>query len=876
MKSVDFEDRRIPIEEGDTIASALYRAGVRIFSRSFKYHRPRGLYCLTGDCPNCLISLDGEPAVRACCTPAAEGQRVMRETGWPSVDRDLLSVVWYFRWFLPVGFYYKTFMRPRSLWPMMDHVIRRLAGLGSITHDKPPIHRESLSHYPDVFVAGAGVAGLSAALAAAEEGQSVVLADEGIVGEKLPPGATRQKMDSLLETVRSKPKVTVLERAPAVGIYEGPLVPVDGPDFLHLVHPRRIVVATGAVEEHAVFEGSDRVGVWLSRGAARLAGEHGIRPGRTAVFVAQMGESTENLGYLLRAGVEIAAVVASEPVPVALPDGLRVIRNGRVAKVRGRKQVKAVVVETSSGEETIACDALVLSLGLNPRDGLLRQAGGQPVVGAGEVVLPDCSVDEAVESGRRAVRGPADTSRELELPEVPRAGFVCTCEDVSVGDLEDAWAEGYQSTAILKRYTTATMGPCQGAMCHPHFRAFAAARSPTHWISAPTTARPPARAVLMENAAAGLLWAVEHRTALHDRHLARGAKMQWSGAWKRPQNYGDVRAEYWAVRKGISLGDVGTLGKFLITGPDATEFLERIYPCHVHNIAAGRLRYTVVLNEQGYLFDDGLIGSVGDGSFYVTFTSSGAEQAEEWLLDWAETWDDRVHIVNQTGMLGAINVAGPRARELLTKLSTGPIDKESFPYSHFRDLEVVGVPCRVLRVGFLGELSYELHHPSSRSGELWDALLDEGAGMGILPHGIDALMVLRLEKGHIILSQDTDLDTTPEKVGLGWMVKMEKPDFIGKVALDRMSEIAIQQKLVPISFAGSKAPVEGEILLLDGSHIGHLTSAWYSPVLEHGVGLGWVRRRNGEFPTRIVTSTGSVGTVVSGAFYDPKGVRLRA
>ncbi len=876
MKSVDFEGRRIPIEAGDTVASALYRAGVRIFSRSFKYHRPRGLYCLSGDCPNCLLSIDHEPAVRACSTPALEGQRVKRETGWPSVDRDILSLFWYLRRLLPVGFYYKTFIRPKFLWPVMDHVIRRLIGLGTISHDEPPAHRESHSHHPDVFVAGAGVAGLSAALAAAEEGRSVVLAEEGIVGEKLPPGAAKQKVDSLLEAVRAKANVTLLERAAAVGIYEGPLVPVDGPDFLHLVHPGRIVVATGAVEEHAVFEGSDRVGVWLGRGAARLAGAHHILPGRNVVFVAQTAESAEHLEHLVSAGVKIAAVVASPPVLATLPDGLRVIQNGRVTKVRGHKRVEAVTVESTSGRETIPCDALVLSLGLSPRDGLLRQGRGQPVVGAGEVVLPGCSIDEAVKSGRRAMGGRADTAQELELPAAPRAGFVCTCEDVSVGDLEDAWAEGYQSTAILKRYTTATMGPCQGAMCHPHFRAFAAARSGKSWVSAPTTARPPARPILMENAAAGLRWAIEHRTALHDRHLARGAKMQWAGSWKRPQNYGDLQAEYWAVRKGVSIGDVGTLGKFLVTGPDATKFLERIYPSSVHNIAEGRLRYTILLTEQGHLFDDGLIGSLGEGGYYLTFTTAGSEQAEEWLLDWAQTWSYRVHIVNQTGMLGAINVAGPRARELLSKLSTGPIDKESFPYARLRDIEVAGVRCRALRAGFLGELSYELHHPSSHSGELWDTLLAEGAEMGIHPHGLDTLLMLRLEKGHIIVGQDTDFDTTPEKVGLDWVVKMEKPDFIGKVALTRMSEMALQQKLVPISFAGSKAPAEGETLLLEGSHIGHLTSAWYSPVLKHGIGLGWVRRRHGNFPSHVTTSTGSVGTVVSGAFYDPKGVKLRA
>jgi sarcosine oxidase subunit alpha len=791
------------------------------------------------------------------------------------VEFDVFATIWHLSWLFPVGFYYKTFLRPKWVWKLMDRVIRRTVGLGAVPINEKPANRESCHHHPDVFVAGGGVAGLSAALAAADAGQTVVLADEGAIGEKIPPGPTRAQIELLLAQVRTKPHVTILQRAPAIGIYEGPLVPVAGKDFLHLVHPGRIIVATGAVERHVVFPGNDLVGVWLGRGAARLAGVHGIPAGRTAVFAGETLESLQHLECLKRSGIETAAALVPERLVGGLPAGVRPIPNGRVIAAEGRRQVKAVMVQSDTGQERIPCDAVVLSLGVSPRDGLLRQAPGPLVTGAGEVVLPGCTIEKAVQSGRRAAIGSGDAAESALPPAEEMAGFVCTCEDVTATDLQRAWTEGFKSTELLKRYTTVTMGPCQGALCHAHLRAFVQARSGTNWTSAPTIARPPARPIRVEDAAAGLRFSIERRTALHERHVALGARMQWAGSWKRPQDYGDMLKEYWAVRGGVSLMDVGTLGKFLVTGRDATAFLERLYPCYVHDLAEGRLRYALLLNERGYLIDDGLICSLGQQGYYVTFTSAGAEQAEHWLLDWADSWGSRVRVINHTGAIGAINVAGPQARELLTRLCDDALDAKSLPYSRHREITVGGVRCRVLRVGFVGELSYELHHQRSESGRLWDTLTREGASLGIRPHGLDALLLLRLEKGHIIVGQDTDFDTTPEKIGADWAVKMEKPDFVGKIALQRLAEFPPQQKLAPIRFSGTVAPPEGAALLADGQHVGHLTSAGFSPALGYAIGLGWIRRRNGEFPTNVQAPQMN-GAVVQAPFYDPEGKKLRA
>lgn len=874
MDWLDFEGRRVEILPGDTVAAAAFRAGIRVFSRSLKYHRPRGLYCLTGDCPNCLLTIDGETGARSCVTEARHGMRARRPRGWPSADRDVLSLLGLARPVLPVGFYYKTLARPRWLWPRVEPAIRRLAGLGPVAGNGPPAEREVLHHHPDLLVVGAGPAGLAAALTAGETGQRVLLVDEGAVAEKVSSEQTRAAIAELLELVRLNRNITLLERATAIGVYEGPLVPVNAADKLHLVRPHRVIVATGAVERHAVFPGNDLPGVWLGRGAARLAVRHRVAPGRRAVVVAGTREASEHVQALQTAGVEVAAVLLLGEVAGEFP-GVRAVP-GRVLAARGRGSLRAVVAEVAAARERIACDALVLACGLVPRDGLLRQAAGLPVVGAGEVIRPDCTVAEALESGRLAAAEVerAGTPPARDVPS-PADGVVCLCEDVETRDLARAWEEGFRSPELLKRYTTATMGPCQGAICQAPLLAFVGSSARDSVCVTPTTARPPARPIKLEDAAAGRRFAPEQRTTLHQRHLELGAVMERLGGWRRPESYGDPTAEYWAVRRAVSAMDVGTLGKILVAGRDATAFLERLYPCRIADLEPGQLRYSLLLNEAGHVIDDGIICALGKDSFYLTCTTGGAEAFEAWLRDWAETWGLRVHLADETAARGAINVAGPRARELLSRLAEGAVDGESFPYGRARRLTVAGVPCLVLRLGFVGELSFELHHPSSRSVPLWDALLEAGADLGIIPHGLEALRTLRLEKGHILVGQDTDFDSTPDKLGLGWAISLEKDAFVGWRELRRLQGVEVQQRLVRIAFA-EIAPAEGASLFADGQHVGHLTSSRFSPVLGHGVALGWLRRSNDGFPTRVRSEDGKEGKVVTRAFYDPEGLRARA
>lgn len=854
--TLDFEGHALPLKPGDTVAAAMYRAGVKTFSRSFKYHRRRGLHCLTGDCPNCLINLDGEPFVRACVTEAAPGQVVRREGGWPSTDHDIFALADRLHWLMPVGFYYKTFLRPRWLWQRVEPWMRSLAGRGAVSATDSTERRELRHLHPDVLVVGGGVAGLSAALAAAAENKSVLLCDEGRIGEKIAPGPYRDRVEELRAEVANTELITILERTPAVGIYEGPLVVLNEPSLLHHVHPGLIVVATGAVEIRGVFPGSDRPGVWLARGAARLAGAHRVLPAKRIVMIGCTNETDAHAETLRKAGGDVTVV------------------DGKIIRARGQRCIRSVVVEVDGRRREVHCDALVLSLGLVPRNSLALQGAGLPVVAIGDAVSPGMTVRQAEEDGRRALQSAPVTEEFGCFLSSPAEGFVCLCEDVEVKDLVRAWREGFRSTELLKRYTTATMGPCQGAMCHGHLRAFVAARSgATGPTSSAVTARPPARGITLAQASAGLREEFHQETALHGRHRQLGATMEPAGDWQRPRHYGDVVAEYWAVRRGVSVMDVGTLGKFLIAGRDATPFLELLYPCRIADLQSGRLRYSLLLGEHGFVVDDGIVCALGDGRWYLTFTSVGAATVEATLKDWAETWSHDIHVVDLTAGMGAINVAGPHSRGLLQRLSKDPLENDHFPYLHHRDITVAGVQCRAIRLGFVGELSYELHHRSDQSAELWDALIEAGRDFEIRPHGLDALRLLRLEKGHIIIGQDTDFDATPSKLNMAWAVKLDKPWFVGKRGIERSASVELRRELLAMSFPG-KAPLEGSPLRRDGTVVGFLTSSGWSHVLGCGVSLGWATRTNGTTPT-VLESDGVLGTVVNQPFYDPKGNRLR-
>jgi glycine cleavage system aminomethyltransferase T len=599
-----------------------------------------------------------------------------------------------------------------------------------------------------------------------------------------------------------------------VAIYAGPMIVVRTEHGMLHVHPHEIVVATGAAEIHPVCPGNQLAGIVTARAAERLHA----------------------------AGVDLGQVVAVGTPPEEVP---ATSVSGRLVRFEGEGgRVQAVVTAdpTTGAETTTPADTVAVGLGLAPRDLLARMAGEVPVRVVGEA---------------------AD---DRPLPPPPTEGVVCPCMGTTVGDLADAWAKGFTELELLKRSSQACLGTCQGGACLPQVRSWIAAQIGE--IPDPFTARPASRQITLAEAAADGYVDAFRRTPLHDEHLALGARMDRFGGWWRPWHYGDAVSEYWAVREGVSIGDVSTLGKLVVSGPDVVELVERLYPCHVADIKPGRSRYALLLNERGHVMDDGMILRESETRFVLTFTSGGAANAEMWVRDWIEVWALRVHVLDRTMSLAAINVTGPLARELMVR--AGVADPPRF-LAHVH-VDVAGVPCHVMRLSFTGETAFELHHPIDRSVELWRALMTLGADLGIRPHGLQALFGLRLEKGHVIVGMDTELDTTPRRLGMDWAVRMEKPRFIGRGSLERAAKLPDHRRWVGFTMPGA-APAEGTPIWHAGDVVGNVTGSWTSPLLGKALMLGWLRRT--PFPTEVEID-GRVAVVTPTPFYDPEGRRARA
>lgn len=603
-----------------------------------------------------------------------------------------------------------------------------------------------------------------------------------------------------------------------VGIYAGPLVIArTEQEMLHVHVGEEIVVATGAAELQPVAPGCELGGLFTARGAEALAA----------------------------AGVDLGSVVAIGTPPQGVEhQGVK----GTLLRFEdsGAGRVGAVVVRTQQGSEMVhPCDSVSLGLGIHPRNALWKMGADLPVRAAGDAALastiPTC---------------PSDPN-----------SLICACAGVTLSDLDFSWESGFREMELIKRATLAGTGTCQGMGCIPYMRSFIQARGGE--LQERFTARPVNRQLTLGEVAAGAHHLPTARTALDQTHRELGAQMERSGGWWRPWNYGNLEAEYWAVREAVSIMDVSTLGKMIVSGPDALAFLEKIYPTQVSTIREGRTRYVLLLNERGYIMDDGLIGKESETRYLLTFTSGGTSHSEMWLRDWADGFDMDVRILNQTYSQGAINVTGPLANVLLERAGL----REPLKFMRFADVGIAGVPCHIFRLSFTGELSYELHHPAECSTHLWQTLMQRGQDLGIRPHGLEALVLLRLEKGHIIVGQDTDYDSTPRRINHEWMCRLDKESFLGKASVLRTSRIPLDRRLVGFEISDG-APQEGAVVWNGDRFAGHVTSAGWSWSLGKGVALGWLDFFDGELP-ETVTISGMTAHRVDLPFYDKEGKRAR-
>ena len=867
--SFSFDGRRIDAYAGDTIGSALYAHGRRIFSRSFKYHRPRGLQCCVGHCANCQMTVDGIPNVRVCVEPVREGAVVTGQNVLGSLDRDFLRVTDKLGGpFTPPGFYYKTFIRPRRLWPLYEKLLRNAAGLGKLDPAGERPERVDVEHrHVDVAVIGGGRAGLEAAIAAAGRGESVLVVDEGFdVGGSLLDDPVGAAQAAELRQRALGAGAELLAPAVAIGLFEENLVPVAHGNLLFKVRARRVVVAAGVTEQPLVFPGNDLVGVMLPSAVRRLVNAWSIRPGERAVVLAADDRGLSAADDLRAAGVEVVHVADFRE---------RAHTNVEAQGRRGR------VCQVSVDGRWIRCDLVVMSGSPQPNVKLLAQAGARVEYDAARGIFVPTELPRNVEAV-------GSVTGDVGAPAVPAPAlgfhgdksFVCFCEDQTTKDLKYAIEEGFDSIELSKRYTTVTMGPCQGRLCHvPSIRLYAKAKGVDENTIGTTTARPPYTPVSLGQLA-GRPHEPARRTSLHHRHEDLGGRMMWTGAWRRPHSYGDDPGEEAQhVHRALGLIDVSTLGKILVRGPEAGAFLDRLYPNRFSDLRTGRIRYGVLTTDSGRIMDDGTVARLDDETFYVTTTSTGADSVYQWFTWWNAVWFMDVEIVHVTGLLAAVNVAGPHARTLMERVCDVDVSNEALAYLDARHCRVAGVPALALRIGFVGELGYELHFPSPHGVHVWDTLLEQGADLDARPFGLEPQRILRLEKGHVIVGQDTDSESNLLEAAMPWILKADKPDFVGKWAAEQVGERGLNWMLVGFESPTGALPLEGGQVVVDGRSAGRITSVRRSAELGKVIGLAVVPVELAQDGTTFhaqVDGRAQPLTVRLGPFFDPEGARLKA
>ncbi|KAA0874429.1 2Fe-2S iron-sulfur cluster-binding protein [Nitrincola tapanii] len=943
-----FEGRAVQGFAGDCITSALLASGQTLLGRSFKYHRPRSVLSLANHDVNALFESAEATNIRGDVVPLQAGMNLRACHANGSLEQDKDAWLGAFSRFLPVGFYYKTFHKPKKFFPFWEKIIRQKAGLGRISTAWSVERQAKQYAFCDLLVIGAGASGLQAALTAAEAGADVVLADEnphlgGSLDYQYAQDAQAASLrDQLKQQVYQHPRIRVFSEHMVCGWYTDHYLPLVGPQGITKLRAQGVIFATGVMEQPAVFRNNDLPGVMLASAAQRLITRYAIKPGKKAVILAGNAEAYSAALDLLRAGVEIAAIVdlaSSQTRGEVAEDlrhrGVKILDHSAVYEACGKKSLQAVVVAPFDGRncdsgltQTLDCDLLLTSVGWAPTAQLLYQAKAQlaydttleqllpvslpsgiqvcgRVNGAFTLAQRLADAKRAAQAAVAELRGERletdalATYRDSQAHSHPwpivahpkGKNFVDFDEDLQLKDLYNAAKEGFDNIELIKRFSTNGMGPSQGKHANMNgIRILAQIRGQSIDATGSTTARPMFHPVPI-SALAGRRFRPERCTAMHAWHLEHQAKMMEAGVWLRPEYYARpglsreeaIFQEVEAVRKQLGLIDVSTLGKIEVLGPDAARLLDLVYTMKMSTLKIGMTRYALMVDQSGVIVDDGIVGRLAEDQFYVTATTSHADATFKTLSRLLVELGLEVRLVNRTGSLAAMNLAGRAARQLLSGITDIDLSEAAFPYLGIREGQLLGHPVRLIRVGFVGELGYEIHLSAQAALEVWNALMQAGAPAGIRPFGVEAQRVLRLEKGHIIVGQDTDGLTHPYEANMAWAVPLKsKAWFTGKASLARLQGLCQRQLIgfcLPPHYQGP-IPKECHLLIEQGEIIGRITSIAPSPALGRVIGLAMVDLpwANSSKFLQVRVDGGALVEieVCSLPFYDAEGLRQTA
>jgi sarcosine oxidase subunit alpha len=976
-----FDGRAFEGLAGDTLASALLANGVHLVGRSFKYHRPRGIFAAGTEEPNALVTVSRDaarttPNLRATQVELYEGLAAMSQNRWPSLARDFGRINDLLSPLFPAGFYYKTFMWPKSAWrTLYEPVIRRAAGLGRAPTEADPDRYAQRFVHCDVLIVGGGPAGLAAALAAQAGGGRVILCDETAEFGGSLLADQRSMIDGMgaadwcercVAVLARNPRVTLLKRTTAFGYFPHNFValnerltehvgapsPHQPRERLWQVRAAAVVLATGAIERPLIFPGNDRPGIMLAGAAHTYLNRYGVTVGKR-VFIVTSGDAAYQTAVdLQEAGAAVVGVadlrahVAGALPAAARAAGIKLLTGATVLGTTGDLRVSGITLGSVQGGGVVPgdhfdCDTVLMSGGLTPSVHLFSQSRGKlqwseplkafvPGVSAeaersagacrglfalAEVLADGASAGAAAAAaaGRSPAAPPEFTVEAAERSSAPYLGalpqpavqsgqkaFVDWQHDVTTRDLALATREGFRSIEHVKRYTTTGMATDQGKTSNLNAMAIVAAD-----LGVPipevghTTFRMPYTPVTFGSFAGvsrGDLFDPVRTTPMHEWAEARGAVFENVGLWKRaryfPRGTEDMHAavarECRAVRSACGIFDASTLGKIEVVGADAAEFMNRLYINNWSNLGVGRARYGILLRDDGFIYDDGVVARTAIDRFHVTTTTGGAPRVMAMMEDYRQTeWPDlKVWLTSTTEQWAVIAVQGPKSREVLEPLVRGIDISAAWPHMSVAKGHICGaVPLLLFRVSFSGELGFEINVPADHGREVWEAVYAAGAAQGITEYGTEAMHVLRAEKGYLIVGQDTDGTATPDDAGLSWAIGKNKPDFVGKRSLQRAAmRLPNRKQLVGLRTKDSRTVLDegAQVAEKPGLKppmplIGHVTSAYFSAVLETPIALAMIaggRARMGQ-TLYVPMPEGDIEVeVTSPVFYDPTGARI--